>query len=315
MNPNQQYYSNPPSYQQNIIVVGKQKSVGVAFLLSFFFGPLGLFYASVAGGIIMCILSIIIGILTLGIGLIFTQLICVIWAVVAANNANQKQAMGTVQNYGNNYPSQQPMNPPYNNPVAQPPYNNSNETILLPPSPVKTEAPQVPYSSNVSQTSSNNLNGFTDWVDNNKKGLIYIVGGVVILLGIVGIGKFALNSFENSNRSNFENADSYSNASPVESRKTEKAESEPILPETSRSTNTSNSSYAGKMYIANGSEDNKVYFHNAPDESTRRKAYILTQERVYVEDIQNDFGYVSFTNTRGQTTKGWIKMSDLIISN
>ena len=76
--------------QTTVIVVGKQKSVAVAFILAFFFGPLGLLYASVAGGIIMMVLGVIIGIFTLGIGLIVAWVASIIWAVVAANMANKK---------------------------------------------------------------------------------------------------------------------------------------------------------------------------------------------------------------------------------
>lgn len=59
--PQQHYQPTPPQYspppnpqQQTIIIAGlNRKSTGVAFLLSFFFGPLGLFYASVTGGLVM----------------------------------------------------------------------------------------------------------------------------------------------------------------------------------------------------------------------------------------------------------------------
>lgn len=81
--------TNAPQ-QQTIIVVGRPKSVAVAFVLAFFFGPIGLLYASVAGGIIMMVLGVIIGIFTLGIGLIVAWVASVIWAVVAANMANKK---------------------------------------------------------------------------------------------------------------------------------------------------------------------------------------------------------------------------------
>ena len=88
-NPNQQI----PQQQQTIIMVGSnQKSVGVAFLLAFLFGPLGLLYASVSGGIIMFILTLIIGIFTLGIGFILGWIGSIIWAIVAVNNHNQKAA-------------------------------------------------------------------------------------------------------------------------------------------------------------------------------------------------------------------------------
>jgi hypothetical protein len=80
----------PQQQAQTIMIVAKQKSAGIAFLLAFFFGPLGLLYASVIGGIIMIILSLIIGIFTLGIGLIIGWVISIIWAVVAVNMHNKK---------------------------------------------------------------------------------------------------------------------------------------------------------------------------------------------------------------------------------
>lgn len=65
------------------------------------------------------------------------------------------------------------------------------------------------------------------------------------------------------------------------------------------------------LYIANGINTNRIYFHNAPDKSTRRRAYIMTEETVYVQKIENNFGYVQFANTKGQTTSGWIEMQYL----
>ncbi len=91
----EQNQANPQ--QQTVIVVGKPKSVVVAFILTFLFGPLGLLYASVTGGIIMIILGGIIGVVTLGIGLIAVWVACIIWAVIAANMANKKLAKNTNQ--------------------------------------------------------------------------------------------------------------------------------------------------------------------------------------------------------------------------
>ena len=48
------------STQPTVIVVAKQKSVGIAFLLAFLFGPFGLLYASVMGGIVMFIAGIVL---------------------------------------------------------------------------------------------------------------------------------------------------------------------------------------------------------------------------------------------------------------
>ena len=77
--------------QQTIIVVNKQKSAAIAIVLAIFFGPLGLLYSSVLGGIIMMVLGLIIGLITFGIGLIVVWIASIIWAVVAVNIANKKQ--------------------------------------------------------------------------------------------------------------------------------------------------------------------------------------------------------------------------------
>ena len=75
---------------QTTIIVSPQKSMGAALALTFFFGPLGLLYASVAGGIIMFILTVIVGILTLGIGFVVGWIGSIIWAAIAVNRHNAK---------------------------------------------------------------------------------------------------------------------------------------------------------------------------------------------------------------------------------
>lgn len=65
------------------------------------------------------------------------------------------------------------------------------------------------------------------------------------------------------------------------------------------------------VYYVNASDYQKVYFHNAPDPNTRRNAHFSTYEEVYVSEVRNGFGYVVFTNSSGQTSKGWIRMLDL----
>lgn len=64
-------------------------------------------------------------------------------------------------------------------------------------------------------------------------------------------------------------------------------------------------------YVVNGSANRKIYFYNAPDVNTRRKAYFSSIETVYVQKIQNEFGYVEFTNENGQTSTGWLNMIEL----
>jgi hypothetical protein len=72
------------------MVIMMPKSVGTAIVLSFFFGPLGMLYSTVAGGLIMLVVTPIIVIPTLGLGLLLTWPICIIWAAVAASSHNNK---------------------------------------------------------------------------------------------------------------------------------------------------------------------------------------------------------------------------------
>ncbi|MBU1615986.1 hypothetical protein KJ693_11855 [bacterium] len=76
------------------VVVTSTKSMGIAILLTVLFGPLGMLYSTIWGAIIMIVLSGIIGIVTLGFGLLFTWPVCIIWAAVATNLYNKKLLAG-----------------------------------------------------------------------------------------------------------------------------------------------------------------------------------------------------------------------------
>jgi serine/threonine-protein kinase len=58
----------------------------------------------------------------------------------------------------------------------------------------------------------------------------------------------------------------------------------------------------------------KAYFHNEPDENTRRNAYLLPSGEATINawEERNNFIYTEFTNSRGQTSKGWLRKSDLM---
>src|SRR5438552_3606115 len=88
----------------NYIVTKPTKSKGIAALLVFLFGGIGLFYASVTGGIIMGIVAPIASFFFLFLGIITSTIslfalvivfcclyyiICLIWALKAVNNYNQ----------------------------------------------------------------------------------------------------------------------------------------------------------------------------------------------------------------------------------
>jgi hypothetical protein len=66
------------------------KSVGVALLLTFFFGPLGMLYSTVTGALVMIVVSIVLGVFTLGFSFLVTWPVCMIWGTMAASTHNQK---------------------------------------------------------------------------------------------------------------------------------------------------------------------------------------------------------------------------------
>jgi len=74
--------------QNNIVVVKTEKSMGITILLTILFGPLGMFYSTITGAIVMMIVSVLVAIVTLGFGLLITWPICIIWAAVATKNYN-----------------------------------------------------------------------------------------------------------------------------------------------------------------------------------------------------------------------------------
>jgi phosphate transport system permease protein len=90
---NQHNQQQTLSMRQTFNIAGKQKSVLIAFLLTLFFGPLGLIYASVTGGIVMLLIGvaiIVIGkllvasIMSLAYGLAIVWIACMIWGYNAA---------------------------------------------------------------------------------------------------------------------------------------------------------------------------------------------------------------------------------------
>ena len=74
-----------------VVNVNGGKSVGVAFILTFLFGPLGLFYSTVTGGVVMLFVEVVLGILgfvTFGVAwLLFwvVWVVTIIWGCVAAS--------------------------------------------------------------------------------------------------------------------------------------------------------------------------------------------------------------------------------------
>jgi eukaryotic-like serine/threonine-protein kinase len=56
----------------------------------------------------------------------------------------------------------------------------------------------------------------------------------------------------------------------------------------------------------------RAFFHNEPDVNTKRKAFMIpSNDLVTGLDEKNGFIYTEFTNSRGQTSKGWLRKADL----
>ncbi|MET0398891.1 MAG: hypothetical protein ABW277_19015 [Longimicrobiaceae bacterium] len=68
------------------------RSVRTAVLLALVFGPLGLFYVSVVSGVLMTFVTLVAGLSTVGVGLLFAWPLCVVWAYIAASTQQDDAA-------------------------------------------------------------------------------------------------------------------------------------------------------------------------------------------------------------------------------
>jgi TM2 domain-containing membrane protein YozV len=76
--------SPTPAANTTVIVAKTEKSAIAAFFLTFLFGPLGLLYATIGGGIFMIIVAVILVPLTVGLAALVVWPISMIWGVAAA---------------------------------------------------------------------------------------------------------------------------------------------------------------------------------------------------------------------------------------
>ena len=76
------------------------KSVGAALLLTFLFGPLGLFYLSAGAALIMFVIVIVVGFLTLGVGLVFVWPATMIWSAALASRQHTEHQVWLAQRSG-----------------------------------------------------------------------------------------------------------------------------------------------------------------------------------------------------------------------
>lgn len=84
--------SLPETAQPRTIVIVQRKSLGLALLLTLFFGPLGMFYSTVVGALVMLLVSGVVGFVTMGLGLLLVWPLQLIWTWMAVVNHNAAQA-------------------------------------------------------------------------------------------------------------------------------------------------------------------------------------------------------------------------------
>jgi len=80
--------------QKTMVVVTTTKSMGLSIILTVLLGPLGMFYSTVIGAIIMSVISIVIGIFTFGFGLLLTWPIAIVWGAWATSTYNKNLIAG-----------------------------------------------------------------------------------------------------------------------------------------------------------------------------------------------------------------------------
>jgi hypothetical protein len=71
-------------------IVLTKKIVGISIILTVLLGPLGMFYSTIGGAVVMIFVSLFVALFTLGIGLLITWPICIVWGAAAASAYNNK---------------------------------------------------------------------------------------------------------------------------------------------------------------------------------------------------------------------------------
>jgi len=67
------------------------KDVRTSVLLALFLGPVGLMYTSIGGGLFTLFLLVVLGLFTVGIGVIPVWLLSVLWAYLSATHSQLSQ--------------------------------------------------------------------------------------------------------------------------------------------------------------------------------------------------------------------------------
>ena len=67
-----------------------KKSMGLAFLLTFFLGPFGVLYVSILGGILFILVAGVVSLVTFGWAVPIFWFVSIIWAMLAVRSHNER---------------------------------------------------------------------------------------------------------------------------------------------------------------------------------------------------------------------------------
>ena len=81
-------------YTQQVVT---PKSQAASFFLTLFFGPLGAFYASALTGVLTLLISVVAAFFTLGLSILITWPMTIIWAAIVVSNRNGKAKFQQIQ--------------------------------------------------------------------------------------------------------------------------------------------------------------------------------------------------------------------------
>jgi hypothetical protein len=83
-----------------------------------------------------------------------------------------------------------------------------------------------------------------------------------------------------------------------------------VVQSVSRNITTSTNNSAGPFKV----KTDRSYFHTTANTSARRNAYIVKGQGGTFTKVENNFGFLRFTNDRGVVTEGWLPISDVQFS-
>jgi hypothetical protein len=79
-----------------------------------------------------------------------------------------------------------------------------------------------------------------------------------------------------------------------------------VTPTISRNTSPAPTNAGGLVTVTS----DRAYFHSTSNVASKRDAYIIKGQGGTFTKVENNFGFLRFTNTSGVVTEGWLKVSD-----